>query len=168
MATVEERLQILEDQFAIYNVLSAYGPAVDGCNVDDMDKIYADNGVYDIRDMGFEMKGLPAIREMMNDEKGHRALVSTGAAHIGTIPHVEVSGDRATATNYTLILRRKDGEPYIFRFGISRTYLSRKPEGWRIDRRIIEGLDGRQTARDLAARLFEGPAQDSSGWQVSE
>lgn len=168
MKTIEDRLQVLEDQIAIYNVISAYGPAVDGCNVDDMDKIYAEEGVYDIRDMNFEMKGLSAIRGMMNDEDGHRSLVSTGAAHIGTIPHVEISGDRATATNYTLILRRKEGEPYIFRFGISRTYLSRKSEGWRIDRRIIEGLDGRQTARDLAAKLFEGPDKDSSGWRASE
>ena len=81
------------------------GPAVDGCNVEDMGRVYAEDGIYDVRDFRY-MDGLAEIRG-----KGHRSLTGNGAAHIGTLPHVE--------------------------------------------------LDGRQSSRDLAARVFEGPDQDS-------
>ena len=161
MASIEERLRAVEDRLEIYNVISAYGPAVDGCNLDAMGRVYAEDGVYDVRDFRY-MDGLAAIRDMMNGE-GHRTLTGGGAAHLGTLPHVELDGDRAIATNYTVVIGRSDGRPAVLRLCISRIYLSRRPEGWRIDRRIIDPLDGRDSARALAARVFEGPSQDPGG-----
>jgi ketosteroid isomerase-like protein len=158
MPTIEERLQAVEDRLEIYNVISAYGPAVDGCNHEAMGRVYAEDGVYDVRDFQY-MDGLAEIRKMMAGDR-HLSLVGTGAAHIGTLPHVELQGDRAIATNYNLILSRDEGEPVIRRLNISRIYLSRGPDGWRINRRIIDPLDGRQSSRDLAARVFEGPGDD--------
>jgi ketosteroid isomerase-like protein len=159
MASIEERLQAVEDRLEIYNVISAYGPAVDGCNLEAMGRVYAEHGVYDVRDYRY-MDGLAEIRDMMNGV-GHRTLTGSGAAHVGTLPHVELDGDRAIATNYSIILGRKAGEPVMLRLNISRIYLSRGPDGWRIDRRIIDPLDGRESSRALAARVFEGPAQDA-------
>jgi ketosteroid isomerase-like protein len=159
MASIEERLRAVEDRLEIYNVISAYGPAVDGCNLDAMGQVYAEDGVYDVRDFRY-MDGLSEIRDMM-DGKGHRMLTGNGAAHVGTLPHVELDGDRAIATNYSIILGRDpEGEPKLLRLNISRIYLSRGEDGWRIDRRIISPLDGRQSSRDLAARVFEGPDMD--------
>jgi ketosteroid isomerase-like protein len=158
MPTLEQRLQAVEDRLEIYNVISAYGPSVDGCNLEAMGRVYAEHGVYDVRDYRY-MDGLEDIREMMNGV-GHRTLTGGGAAHIGTLPHVELEGDRAIATNYSIILGRKAGEPVMLRLNISRIYLSRGPHGWRIDRRIIDPLDGRASSRELAARVFEGPSQD--------
>ena len=159
MKTLEERLQAVEDRLEIYNVISAYGPAVDGCNLEAMGQVYAEAGVYDVRDYRY-MDGLADIRDMMNGV-GHRTLTGNGAAHIGTLPHVELDGDRAIATNYSIILGRKEGEPVMLRLNISRIYLSRGEGGWRIDRRIIDPLDGRASSRELAARVFEGPAADA-------
>ena len=140
MATVEERLQAVEDRLEIYNVISAYGPAVDGCNLEAMGQVYAEHGVYDVRDFRY-MDGLSEIRDMMNGH-GHRSLTGNGAAHVGTLPHVELDGDRAIATNYSIILGRDgEGEPKMLRINISRIYLSRGSDGWRIDRRIISPLD---------------------------
>jgi ketosteroid isomerase-like protein len=159
MASIEERLRAVEDRLEIFNVISAYGPAVDGCNLDAMGQVYAEGGVYDVRDFRY-MEGLSEIRDMMNG-KGHRMLTGSGAAHVGTLPHVELDGDRAIATNYSIILGRDaDGEPKMLRLNISRIYLSRGEDGWRIDRRIISPLDGRQSSRDLASRVFEGPDMD--------
>jgi hypothetical protein len=123
-----------------------------------MGRVYAEDGVYDVRDYRY-MQGLEDIRDMMNGV-GHRTLTGGGAAHVGTLPHVELDGDRAIATNYSIILGRREGEPAMLRLNISRIYLSRGPQGWRIDRRIIDPLDGRASSRELAARVFEGPAQD--------
>lgn len=158
MKSLEQRLQAVEDRLEIYNVISAYGPAVDGCNLEAMGRVYAEGGVYDVRDHRY-MDGLKDIRDMM-DGVGHRTLTGSGAAHIGTLPHVELDGDRAIATNYSIILGRREGAPMMLRLNISRIYLSRGPEGWRIDRRIIDPLDGRASSRELAARVFEGPSQD--------
>jgi ketosteroid isomerase-like protein len=159
MKSLEERLQAVEDRLEIYNVISAYGPAVDGCNLEGMGRVYAEHGVYDVRDYRY-MDGLEQIRDMMNGV-GHRTLTGNGAAHIGTLPHVELDGDRAIATNYNIIMGRREGEPVMLRLNISRIYLSRGPDGWRIDRRIIDPLDGRASSRELAARVFEGPAEDA-------
>ena len=129
-----------------------------GCNVEAMDRVYAEDGVYDVRDFRY-MDGLAAIREMMNGE-GHRSLTGGGAAHIGAPPRLELDGDRAIATNHTVVVGRREGQFVVLRLCISRIYLSRRPEGWRIDRRIIDPLDGRESARALAARVFEGPSED--------
>ena len=40
MTSVEARLQRLEDQLAIYQLVCGYGYAVDGCNVDALGRIY--------------------------------------------------------------------------------------------------------------------------------
>jgi hypothetical protein len=159
MKSLEERLQAVEDRLEIYNVISAYGPTVDGCNLEDMGRVYAEHGVYDVRDYRY-MDGLEAIRDMMNGV-GHRTLTGNGAAHVGTLPHVELEGDRAIATNYSIIMGRREGEPVMLRLNISRIYLSRGPNGWRIDRRIIDPLDGRASSREMAGRVFEGPSQDA-------
>jgi hypothetical protein len=123
-----------------------------------MGRVYAEHGVYDVRDYRY-MDGLADIRDMMNGV-GHRTLTGNGAAHMSTLPHVELEGDRAVATNYSIIMGRKAGEPVMLRLNISRIYLSRGPDGWRIDRRIIDPLDGRESSRELAARVFEGPSVD--------
>ena len=121
--------------------------------------VYDADGIYYLLHFHYR-GGLSEVRDMMHG-KGHRTLTGNGAAHICTLPDVELDGERAIATHYSIILGRdEDGEPKMLRLNISRIYLSRGPQGWRIDRRIISPLDGRQSSRDLAARLFEGPDQD--------
>ena len=51
MASVEERLQRLEDQIAIYQTVCGYGYAVDGLNADALGEIYAEDGVYAVGDL---------------------------------------------------------------------------------------------------------------------
>jgi hypothetical protein len=156
MPSLEERIRKVEDQLEIYNVISAYGPVVDGRNVEAIERIYAVDGIYDVRGVK-RMDGLGEIKDMMRGD-GHNALTGRGAAHVGTLPHVEIDGDKATATNYSILLHRRDGHSEMVRFSISRIYLSRHADGWRIDMRITDPLDGRESARALAARVFEGPA----------
>jgi len=52
MASVEERLQRLEDQIAIYQTVCGYGYSVDGLNQDALGEIYAEDGVYAVADTG--------------------------------------------------------------------------------------------------------------------
>ena len=159
MKSIEERLQAVEDRLEIYNVISAYGPVADGCNREAIGRVYAEDGVYDVRGHRY-FNGLEELKDMLNGP-GHLKLTGNGGAHVGTIPHVELDRDRAIATNYMIILHRIEGQPAVMRFDMSRLYLSRGPDGWRIDRRILDPLDGRESSRNLGARVFEGPLQDA-------
>jgi ketosteroid isomerase-like protein len=156
--SIEERLQAVEDRLEIYNVVSAWGPAADGCNLNAMGRIFSEDAIWDNRDYRY-IEGLANIRDLLNSAD-HRTLTDNGAAHVGNLPHVELDGDRAIATNYSVVVGRREDQPAVVRVTVSRIYLSRGFDGWRINRRIIDPLDGRASSRELAARLFEGPALD--------
>lgn len=161
MKTLEERLQAVEDRLEIYNVISAWGPSADGNNLEALERIFAPNGIWDNRDYRY-VEGIDDIKQIL-DSQDHRTLTDSGVAHYGNLPHVELDGDRAIATNYSAVFGRRDGAPMVLRVTVSRYYMSRGPHGWRIDRRVIDPLDGRASARELAGRVFEGPGEDPGG-----
>ena len=80
MATVEERLQALEDQQAIYQVVCGYGYSVDGCNAASVGDRYVEDGVYAVGDMP-SWVGREAIAAITRDP-GHLGLVGAGCAHL--------------------------------------------------------------------------------------
>ena len=155
--SIEARLQAIEDQLAIYQIVSAYGYAIDGCNAAVVGSLYAEDGVYAVGDMpAFE--GRTRIAAIASDE-GHLALVGAGCAHVSTLPHVVIEGDRAVATCHTMLMQHDDGAFFVGRLSASRTELSRKPGGgWQIDRREnhLQTGDGKGPA--LLARLKEPPS----------
>ena len=72
---------------------------------------------------------------------GHQGLIAEGAAHFAGPPMVEVDGDRATALNYTLVMRREEGRYYLWRVSAVRWDLERHGSSWRIRRRTNRLLD---------------------------
>jgi ketosteroid isomerase-like protein len=157
MASVEERLQRLEDQIAIYQTICGYGYAVDGCNAEALGEIYAEDGVYAVADTGrFEGRaGVQAITTM----PAHLALVGGGAAHMSTLPYVVIDGDRAVATCHTMVPQHGEDGFFIGRLSASRIELERKPEGgWHIKHRQNYMLQGDKSGPALLARLMDGPA----------
>ena len=156
MASVEERLQRIEDQLAIYQLVCGYGYAVDGCNAEALGEIYAEDGVYAVGDTGsFNGRaGVQAITTM----PGHLTLVGGGAAHMSTLPYVVIDGDRAVATCHTMVPQHGENGFFIGRLSASRIELERKPEGgWHIKHRQNYMLQGDGQGPALLARLMEGP-----------
>lgn len=153
--SLEQRLQAVEDQLAIYQIVSAYGPAIDGCNASVVGGLFAPDGVYAVGDMP-PFEGREAIMALTWHE-GHLELVEAGCAHIATLPHVVVKDDRAVATCHTMVVRHDDGDFAIVRLSASRIELSRGAEGWQIDHRqnYMQLGDGKGPA--LLARLKELP-----------
>ena len=156
LAAINRRLQALEDQIAIYQIVCGYGYAVDGCNAEAVGSFYAEDGVYAVADMpAFE--GRARIAQITRDA-GHLSYVNGGCAHASTLPHVVIEGDKAVATCHTMVLRHGEDGFYVFRLSASRIQLSRKPEGgWQIDHRQNYLLDGAKEGPALLARLKEGP-----------
>jgi hypothetical protein len=86
-------------------------------------------------------------------------LAHQGCGHVVTAPRVGVSGDRAVAVCYSLLIRREvDGGGWrVARLSSNRWEPVRRETGWRVARRTNRLLDGGMEARDLLA-AGGGPA----------
>ncbi len=157
MATVEERLRVVEDRLAIAQLVCGYGYAVDGCNAEAVGSFYAEDGVYAVAGAN-TWTGRDAVAGI-TASPGHLSLVGAGCAHISTAPYIVLDGDRASATCHTMVASHRDDGYYIARLSASRLELSRKADGgWQIDHRQNYLLDGAKEGPALLARLKEGPA----------
>ena len=153
---LESRLQKLEDQLAIYQVINGYGYAVDGLNASAVGECYVDEGIYAVGDIG-EMKGRETIEAITRDP-GHLAYVGAGCAHMSTVPHVLIEGDKAVATCHTMVTMHGDAGFFIGRLSASRLELARQADGgWKIVHRQNYMLNGDPAASKLLGRLKEGP-----------
>lgn len=150
--SIEERLQQLEDHDAIRQIVSAYSYSVDGCNAESVGSLYAEDGVYAVGDMP-PFEGRDRVAAITGD-KGHRALVAGGCAHISLPPYIEVEGDQAVATCHTMVARNGDDGFWIWRLSASRLELVREDDGeWRIKRRSNWLLDGNPKASEMLSQL---------------
>ena len=155
--SVEQRLQALEDQIAIYQLVCGYGYAVDGCNTEAVGSFYAEDGVYSVSDQGYDFEGRERVANITRDA-GHLKLVRGGCAHMSTLPYVVIDGDRAVATCHTTVILKAENGFQVARLSASRLELSRKPDGgWQIDLRKNYVQNGAPDGPALLARLKEGP-----------
>ena len=72
MATVEERLQALEDQQAIYQVVCGYGYSVDGCNAESVGDRYVEDGVYAVGDIHGRLDLFARLVTQIDDDDAAR------------------------------------------------------------------------------------------------
>jgi len=141
---LEARLSHLEDILAIYQLLSAYGPAVDRGDAEAAAAYWLEEGLYDWG--GGIAEGAAGLKDMVASER-HQSMIAAGAGHVLSQPHITIEGDRATALCYTRLYRR-EGEVFVLaRLSINRWELERRPEGWRVKTRINRLLDGSPAAR---------------------
>lgn len=155
VASLLERVQILEDKAAIHEVLTAYGPAVDAGDADAVGRLWADDAVYDI-DIRV-MEGRDAITEMVRTAP-HQDYIHEGCGHLLDPVHIRVDGDTAVATCHSLLLRRNVGEDSfrVWRVTANRFDLGRIDGRWLIRRRTARLLDGSAGARELLGRASQG------------
>lgn len=152
--SIEERLQELEDHEDIRQIVAAYSYSVDGCNAESVGSLYTENGVYAVGDME-PFVGRARVAAITGD-KGHRALVANGCAHISLPPYIEVDGDKAVATCHTMVPRHDDNGFHIWRLSASRLELVREADGvWRIEKRSNWLLDGNPKGPEMLSQLRE-------------
>jgi hypothetical protein len=154
--SLEERLQRVEDQLAIYQVISAYGPSADATNMEVIKQLWHEDGIYDVDGHGY-LVGHDGLQQGF-DAEFHQTLVAHGAGHASTLPHVLINGDRAVATHHGTLFEHKDGRFELIRLIASRWELSRTPDetfGWRVTKRTNRLLDGSQPALELFGRLLD-------------
>jgi ketosteroid isomerase-like protein len=146
---LEERVKRLEDEQAVYRLVSSYGPAMDTGSGAECGALWADDGVYEFD--GKRAHG-PAGVAAMTEADYQQQLIREGCAHVMAMPLVEVDGDTAVATCYSRVYRHGDDGYWIWRVSANRWELVRTADGWRIKRRTNRTLDGGPEARDILRR----------------
>ena len=147
MATVEDRLAALErrlldaeDRLAIINLVTSYGPAVDHCDVQlAADTVWTEDGTYDLADRF--ATGRADIEKMVNSDR-HKMQVSNGIAHVMAPPHIQVNGDSAVATAYSMVFTHYTGVFSLWRVSVNRFELVRTAQGWKVQYRFNRLLNG--------------------------
>lgn len=161
--TLEERIQRLEDHLAIQQLISAYGPAADACNMEELLQIWHEDSVYDVGGIG-EYSTHAGLKELFQIPF-HLGIVKDGSAHASTRPHVVIEGDQATATHYgTLFTHQGEGQFVLLRLIASRWDLQKFPgDGWRVMKRTNRLLDGRPEARQILTEVQQPPSKATVG-----
>ena len=153
LRALEERVALLEDQLALYRLVSTYGPAVDTGSSQAAGALWHDDGVYEFDTT--RLDGPDGIAAMV-EGKGHQGLIQNGCAHVMAMPVVAVDGDTARATGYSRVYRHVGDGYEVWRVSANHWEFRRTPEGWKVTRRVNRTLDGGEEARQLLRRGLDG------------
>jgi hypothetical protein len=109
IAKLEARIEELEDERAIRELLARYGYNADCCRDEAYVELYTDDGAIEVSagDNTFRCEGHEQIRGFITDPKGHSAPGFYGKAmHAqGNNVVVHIRGDEATVNSYSIVLR---------------------------------------------------------------
>ena len=145
---LDVRIRRLEDESAIQRLVMSYGPAADAGHSSFAAGLWLHDGEYDWDANREPRRGSGAVDAMLQTD-AHLKLMSEGVAHFGGPLLVEVDNDRATAINYSLIMRRDEHRFYLWRVSAVRWDLERSGSTWRVRQRTNRLLDETGAGREL-------------------
>ena len=156
---LQARLSRLEDESAVRQVILSYGPAADAGLTSFAGELWTEDGVYDWDAQGDPHEGSAAVDAMLQGD-GHQSLMAAGVAHFGGPPLIDLDGDRATAINYSLVMRCEGDRFFLWRVSAVRWDLKRVSGQWRVQRRTNRLLDSSRAGSglfgDSLRELFDG------------
>lgn len=145
---LETRMRGLEDQLAIYQLLAAYGPAVDSRSGAAAGALWVEDGTYEAG--AFAFNGQAEIAGLV-DMEPHRTYVANGCAHVVSLPHVTIDGDDAVALGHSRVYLHDGDHWRVERASANKWELKRTAAGWKVVRRINKLLNGDPEAPALLA-----------------
>jgi hypothetical protein len=159
---LQDRVRRLEDESAITRLIMSYGPAADAGLTSFAGQLWLEDGVYDWDAEGEPHLGSAGVDAMLQGDN-HQGLIARGVAHFAGPLLIDLDGDRATALNYSLIMRREHDRHYLWRVSAVRWDVERKDSRWQVRRRTNRLLDasgaGRRLFGETLHELFEEDAQ---------
>jgi SnoaL-like domain len=158
---LQDRVRRLEDESAITRLIMSYGPAADAGLTSFAGQLWLEDGVYDWDAEGEPHLGSAGVDAMLQGDN-HQGLIARGVAHFAGPLLIDLDGDRATALNYSLIMRREQDRHYLWRVSAVRWDVERMDSRWQVRRRTNRLLDasgaGRQLFGETLPELFEEDA----------
>jgi hypothetical protein len=157
VAALTDRVTQLEDQVALYRIISTYGPAMDTGSGDECGALWAEDGLYDFAVRSHDGTAIhtaegPAGLKGMCEDDYQQELIRNGCAHIMATPLLEVTGDTAVATGYSWVYRHDDDGFSVWRVSANRWEFKRQLDGWRVTHRSNRMIDGDPDARRILRR----------------
>lgn len=138
---LQQRVQQLEDQEQIRQVLIAYGEYLDARDYSGYASLFARDGVWT---GGFGSATGPAAIQAMLEQNLGRAepgFINKSNFHLMTTMDVAVEGDVATAkSRYTFYTANADGRPVASLAGRYEDEFVREDGQWKIQRRTTHGV----------------------------
>ena len=141
--TLEERVRLIEDRFAIYDLIARHPPSADTGAGEFVASVWAEDGVFDRGAEFPRPSGRAAIAAGSANPEHHRAI-EDGIAHFAGLPYVRVDGDRAVAISYLQVLVPDRVGPvfevpnhgssrgfHVHRVSANRWEFVRTEEGWK-------------------------------------
>lgn len=142
LAALEGRLQRVEDELAIRNLMTRYGLAADCGNdtlamachaVDARYRVSAPKAGRDGAHEDLVLEGREAIGEMLRSDL-HQSMLPNTAHTVGPSA-VRVDGDSAHAVGYSRLYLREAGQPRLMRLSINQWTFRRVNGEWLIAER---------------------------------
>jgi uncharacterized protein (TIGR02246 family) len=136
-ASIEQRLQRVEDELAIRRVLVEYSATQDAKDYAGYAALFAKEGEW--VNGNTVHKGRAAIHKMLVDLYGTppEGYVNAESYHISSNPQIDIDGDRATArSRHLLVMRGPNGEPTPMLAGRYEDEFIREEGQWKILRRV--------------------------------
>ncbi|HXY93334.1 MAG TPA: nuclear transport factor 2 family protein [Acidimicrobiia bacterium] len=162
MEELRARIGRLEDELAIQRLILSYGPAADAGLTSLAAGLWLEKGVYDWDAGGDPHEGSAAVDRMLQGD-AHQGLIAAGAAHFAGPPLIEIDGHRATALNYSFVIRRRDGQFHLWRVSAVRWDLERSGASWRVRRRTNRLLDASGDGRQLFGEALHSLVRGAPG-----
>ena len=155
------RLQKIEDELAVRNLIVRYGLAVDSGDSTAAKALFTEDSIYDVGspDTGMDnqhgetrasyiMEGPDAI-EAMVEGAGHQSLLPNSAHTLGP-DEVRVKGDTAYAMGYSRLYQKQDSNFKLLRIGINSWMFKKQIDGkWLISLRTSRARGGRDAHQML-------------------
>ena len=139
------RVQRLEDERAVVDLLTRYGFGVDSDEADATADMYAEDCTVEV-DGNTAMRGRADVAAMVRGSQ-HQSLLPRCAHQMGPFS-VRIDGDTATATGYGRVYLRTDDGFRVWRVSAGRWELRRGAGGWEVTRRSTRAI-GTEAAQEL-------------------
>lgn len=140
--SLEQRVQRMEDEKEIRDLVSLYGQYLDTGNFAAYSQLFAKEGTWNGRTSNFEsIKGPAAIQATMEKAFADREYDPEHLSnlHLVTNIRIDVDGsDRATGyAKYTVMGRTENKEPYVRHIGRYEDVYIREEGKWKILSRVV-------------------------------
>lgn len=146
-ASLDQRLQNLEDREAIRDLIARYGPLADRGDAAGVAALWTPEGRYSITGFG-DATGHCEIAALIEGAT-HQQLMAGGCAHLLGPVAVDLRGDQAIAVGHSVVLRWTGAQFEAARVSANRWELVRTDKGWRVALRENALLTGEDAARAL-------------------
>jgi len=128
MDTTDDAQLSIADRIELHELPGRYGDAIDDRNWDGLDRIFTQDAVFDLTDLGApRLEGLPEIKRFMDEDAQHPKT------HTMTNIYADASDDGATL-NFRIIALQPKGLA-----GTASYYddVVKTPAGWRVRHRVV-------------------------------